>query len=106
MLCRVPDIYFQPAPADTLHPCSSDPLAPPILQIPQHRRLEPVRQRQAAVDHDRGARDVGRYPVRQHRQRQRCKVRGLAEPAERNVSCERGIGDEPEVEGSREGDDR
>jgi hypothetical protein len=34
-----------------------------LSEITQLRRLEPVRQRKAAVDHDGGAGDVGRHPV-------------------------------------------
>src|ERR1700722_13400443 len=62
--------------------------------LTQLRRIEPVRQRQAAVDHDRGSRDIGRYPVRQHRERHRCEILATAEAAERNVFRKRWIGDE------------
>jgi hypothetical protein len=54
-------------------------------EIAQIRRLEPVGQRQPAVDHDRSPGDIGRHPVRQHRQRHRGEVISLAETTERNV---------------------
>ena len=50
-----------------------------LSHLPQLRRLEPVGQRQPAVDHDRGPRDIGRDPVRQHRQRHRGEVFAAAE---------------------------
>ena len=63
------------------------------LQLIQGWRLEPIRQRQAAVNHKGCPCDVARYPVRKHSESNWRQILGPPKTPERNVPGQRRVGD-------------
>ena len=61
------------------------------LQLIQGWRLEPIRQRQAAVNHKGCSCDVARYPVRKHSESNWRQILGPPKTPERNVPGQRRV---------------
>ena len=71
------------APHQRWEPCLVP--RPNPSEVVQDGRIEPVGQRNSAIDRDRGTSDIGRDLIREDRERHRREILATTDAAERNV---------------------